>query len=126
MKELATERIGLIIVDSVSMLYRLELGKNEEVYETNAALGRQLACLVEIARRQKIPVLITNQVYSDFDNRTEVKMVGGDLLRYSSKCLLELKKENHFREIILRKHRSLPEGIKSRFNIVEKGLVELK
>src|SRR3989344_9314895 len=40
-KSLTTEQIGMIVVDSISMLYRLELGKSEEVYEVNTALGRQ-------------------------------------------------------------------------------------
>ncbi|HLD79969.1 MAG TPA: AAA family ATPase, partial [Candidatus Nanoarchaeia archaeon] len=48
-KELVSDQIGLIVVDSISMLYRLELGKSEEVYEVNSALGRQIAYLVEIA-----------------------------------------------------------------------------
>ena len=121
-KELVSDQIGLIVVDSISMLYRLELGKSEEVYEVNSALGRQIAYLVEIARRKKIPVLITNQVYADFDHREEVKMVGGDLLKYGSKCLLELKRGEESRELILRKHRSLPEGRKVKFKIVEKGI----
>ena len=121
-KSMANEQIGMIVVDSISMLYRLELGKSEEVYEVNSALGRQIAYLVEIARRKKIPVLITNQVYADFDHRDEVKMVGGDLLKYGSKCLLELKRGEEHREIILRKHRSLPEGKRVKFKIVEKGV----
>jgi len=121
-KELVSDQIGLIVVDSISMLYRLELGKSEEVYEVNSALGRQIAYLVEIARRKKIPVLITNQVYADFDHREEVKMVGGDLLKYGSKCLLELRRGEESRELILRKHRSLPEGRKVKFKIVEKGI----
>lgn len=126
-------QVGLIIIDSISMLYRLELGKNEEVYETNASLGKQIACLVEIARKKKIPVLITNQVYSDFDNRDQVKMVGGDLLRYGSKCLIELQKSsndlqktNGHRILILRKHRSLPEGMEAKFRIVQNGVEEVK
>jgi DNA repair protein RadB len=121
-KELVNDHIGLIIVDSISMLYRLELGKSEEVYEVNSALGRQIAYLVEIARRRKIPVLITNQVYADFENREQVKMVGGDLLKYGSKCLIELQKFQNCRGMILRKHRSLPEGKELRFKIVEKGI----
>lgn len=124
-KSMATDQIGLIVVDSISMLYRLELGRSEEVYEVNSALGRQIAYLVEIARRKKIPVLITNQVYADFDHRDEVKMVGGDLLKYGSKCLLELKRGEDFREIILRKHRSLPEGRRVKFKIVEQGVEQL-
>lgn len=124
LREMVSEHIGLIIIDSISMLYRLELGRNDEVYEVNYALGRQMACLVEIARRRKIPVLITNQVYADFDHRDEVKMVGGDLLRYGSKCLIELKKEANFREILLRKHRFLPEGKVLKFKIVQTGIEE--
>ena len=107
------------------MLYRLELGKNEEVYEVNSALGRQIAYLVEIARRKKIPVLLTTQVYADFDHRDQVKIVGGDLLKYGSKCLLELVKLNNSRGIILRKHRSLPEGKELQFRIVQEGIEEV-
>ncbi|MBS3124431.1 DNA repair and recombination protein RadB [Candidatus Woesearchaeota archaeon] len=124
-KEMTNSQIGLIIVDSISMLYRLELGKSEEVYDLNAALGRQLAFLVEIARRKHIPVLLTNQVYSDFDNRDQVKMVGGDLLKYGSKCLLELQKMKNGRLLILRKHRALAEGLETRFKIVQNGVEEL-
>ncbi len=125
LKGMVSDQIGLIVADSISMLYRLELGKSEEVYEVNSALGRQIAYLVEIARRKKIPILITNQVYADFDHRDEVKMVGGDLLKYGSKCLLELKRTEEGREIILRKHRSLPEGKKVKFRIVQKGVEEV-
>lgn len=125
LREIVNEHIGLIIVDSISMLYRVELGKNNEVYDVNSALGQQIAILVEIARRKKIPVLITTQVYSDFDNRNTIKMVGGDLLRYGSKCLLELQKFNHGWGLILRKHRSLPEGKEVRFRIVQEGIEEM-
>ena len=122
LREMATEQVGMIIVDSISMLYRLELGQSEDVYEVNTALGKQIAYLVEIARRRKVPVLITTQVYADFDKKDQVKMVGGDLLKYGSKCLLELRKGVGFREIMLRKHRHLPEGLSAKFNIVEKGV----
>ncbi len=126
LKDHVNEHIGLIIVDSISMLYRLELGKSEEVYDTNASLGKQIAYLVEIARRKNIPVLVTNQVYADFEHKEQVKMVGGDLLKYGSKCLVELLKFNNARGLILRKHRSLPEGLELRFRIVNNGLEEIK
>lgn len=125
LKDFINDQVGLIVIDSISMLYRLELGKSEEVYEVNSALGRQIAALVEIARKRKIPVLITNQVYSDFDNREKVHMVGGDLLKYGSKCLIELKKINEQRVLILRKHRSLPEGLEMKFRIIKEGVEEV-
>jgi len=126
MREMADDQVGLIVVDSISMLYRLELGKSEEVYDVNAALGRQIAYLVEIARKRKIPVLLTTQVYADFDNRDQVKIVGGDLLKYGSKCLIELFRFANCRGWCLRKHRSLPEGLEAKFRIVEKGVEEVR
>ena len=155
LKNLMNDKVGLIVVDSISMLYRVELGKNrnnetkknegvknqekknqEKNYETrnnnggvqdaNAALGRQLAALVGLARKKHIPVLITNQVYADFNNPENVKMVGGDMLKYGSKCLLELQKFANARGVILRKHRSLPEGKTLKFRIVQEGIEEVR
>ncbi len=126
LKALAGEDVGLIIVDSISMLYRLELSQAEEVYDVNSALGKQIASLVEIARTKNIPVLITNQVYADFEQKDKVKMVGGDLLKYGSKCLIELQKFANCRGLILRKHRSLPEGKELKFKIVQTGIEEVK
>ncbi len=126
LKALATEEVGLIIIDSIAMLYRLELSQAEEVYEVNSALGKQIALLVEIARTKNIPVLITNQVYADFEQKDKVKMVGGDLLKYGSKCLIELQKFANCRGLILRKHRSLPEGKELKFKIVQTGIEEVK
>jgi DNA repair protein RadB len=122
LKDFISDTIGMIVVDSISMLYRLELSKSQGVFETNSALGKMMGQLVEIARKKQIPVIITNQVYSDFDKRDQVKMVGGDLLKYSSKCLLELRKDEDIRSIILKKHRHLPEGNKIHFKIVETGI----
>ena len=74
--------LGLLIVDSIVMLYRLELGTNEDVYKTNRELGKQLSALTQLCRKKKIPVLVTNQVYADFNERDKVNMVGGDILKY--------------------------------------------
>lgn len=115
------ESISLIIIDSIAMLYRLELGDaisandSEKISQVNRNLANQLRTLNEIARKQNIPVIVTNQVYATFtqnhedkDTERRVSMVGGDLLKYWSKCLIEL--QNHYgkRKLILKKHRSLP------------------
>lgn len=132
--------IGLIVVDSIAMLYRLELGEAssskdfEKIQLINRSLARQLRILAEIARKKNIPVLVTNQVYSDFLSREEleagklksVSMVGGDIIKYWSKCIVELQNKNYGKKcMILRKHRSLPEK-KLIFKIVDKGIKVLK
>jgi DNA repair protein RadB len=112
LRKIVNEKIGIIILDSAAMLYRLELGKNKDVYNVNRELGLQLSYLTEIARKKAIPVLVTNQIYADLESGEDgrTKMVGGDILRYASKCLIELKKlPDGKRVAILRKHRSLPE-----------------
>lgn len=125
LQKLVDEKVGLIVFDSVAMIYRLEMGKSKDVYSVNRELGIQIALLTEMARKKQIPVIITNQVYSDFDKRDNIKMVGGDLLKYQSKCLIELqKKEGGFRKATIMKHRSLPEGKAVYFRITDTGIEE--
>ncbi len=114
-------RISLIIVDGMTMLYRLLMAESrndkDKIDEINSKLVRQLRILSEIARKKNIPVLITNQVYYNFLSESDLKagkekhanMVGGDILKYWSKCIIELKAQRGKRIAILRKHRSLPE-----------------
>ncbi len=121
LKDYVDENIGMIIADTISMLYRAEKG-DEDIKEINRALGKQLNYLAEIARKKNIPVLVTNQVYSDFENRDAIKMVGGDILKYASKCLIELQIVNGKKRAVLRKHRSLPEGREVFFEISNNGV----
>ncbi|MBD3209455.1 DNA repair and recombination protein RadB [Candidatus Woesearchaeota archaeon] len=125
LKELVNDKIAMIILDSSAMLYRLEMGKSKDVHAVNRALGTQLAYLTQIARKQNVPVIITNQVYADFEDKDKVKMVGGDLLRYASKCLIELQKSGKNRLAVLRKHRSIEEDKEVLFRIVDKGVEEV-
>jgi len=124
--------IGLIIVDSIAMLYRLEMGNargegdESKVNSINRSLAWQLKVLSEISRKKAIPIIVTNQVYSDFvrDPTVEerkVHMVGGDLLKYWSKCIIELKREREKRKAVLRKHRSIGEK-ELIFYITDKGI----
>lgn len=127
LRVLVNKDVGVIIVDSIAMLYRLEIGQTKKVYEVNKQLGIQLSFLTEIARKNNIPVLITNQVYQDFENKEKVNIVGGDLLKYQSKCLIELQKnEDGTRTAIIRKHRSIEENKQIRFKITDLGLEEVR
>lgn len=116
----------LIVIDSIVMLYRLGLKENN-VSETNKELARQLSLLSELARKNQIAIIVTNQVYSEFDKKDSVKMVGGDLLKYWSKCIIKLEKVGQsIRKASLVKHRSLPEGSSKYFEIKEDGIEEVK
>lgn len=117
----ANKKIGLIIIDTISMLYRLHR-HDEDIKQANQELGTQIALLNEICRKKKIPVIVTNQVYSSFDSG-RINMVGGDILKYGSKCLLELQLlAAGKRKLILRKHRSIAGEKEAIFSIVAKGI----
>src|SRR3989344_3505672 len=120
------DKIGLIVVDSITMLYRLEKGSDEEIRVTNKELARQLSQLSEIARKKDIPILVTNQVYADFNKEGNFHMVGGDLLKYWSKDIVKLEFENQYRRAAIVKHRSLPEGKNMTFEISNAGIYPVK
>jgi len=122
LKELKKE-VSLIVVDGMTILYRLEFAAarekgEKEIQKINSELVRQMRTLAEIARKKEIPVVVTNQVYRWEDS---AKMVGGDILKYWGKCLIELVNDKGRRIAYLRKHRSLPEKSLS-FVIDNKGV----
>lgn len=119
--EIADQGVGLIILDSAATLYRIERN-DDNASEINQAFGRQFSRLSRIARDKDIAVMITNQVYPSFDG-DGVEVVGKDISRYWSKAILELRHgERGTKEAILRRHRSMPEGLKSKFRITESGI----
>ncbi len=132
-KNQAKEQIGLIVIDGMVTLYRLEMGEakdnEEKVRNLNWKMAEQMRMLSEISRKQKIPIIITNQVYGVFlseeDLRNGVKkqvnLVGGDLLKYWCKCIIELQSDGKKKNAVLLKHRSMP--IKEfSFEIKDKGV----
>ncbi len=127
LKNLIDDPVGLIVVDTVGMLYRLEIGKSNDIYNVNRELGKQISYLTKIARIKNIPVIITNQVYADFENKDKVNIVGGDILKYGSKCMIELQATNlGNRRAILKKHRSIEQEKEITFKIVQGGIIGTK
>ncbi len=135
LNQVKKEHISLVIIDGMAMLYRLELGDavksgdSENIRKVNREIAEQMRNLAEISRKQRIPIIITNQVYGGFLSeedwkkgvQREINLVGGDLFKYWSKCIIELKNEKGKRKASLLKHRSLPKKEIS-FEIREKGI----
>ncbi|MEN6293791.1 MAG: DNA repair and recombination protein RadB [Methanobacterium sp.] len=112
--------IDLIILDSAVALYRLKDGGQTEI---NRDLSKQMGLLSMIARKYDIAVVVTNHIYSIFDEEGIIEPVGGTILKYWSKIIIELvKDENGERFAILKRHRSKPDGLKVKFEIVNSGL----
>lgn len=59
-----TPSLGLVIVDSMSSLYRAAFSKAESIFTLNRNLSRQLAYLGELSASNRIACIITSQVHA--------------------------------------------------------------
>jgi len=121
LKKIVDGSFSLVVVDSITAHYRVE----EHRRNLTAELGKQLQVLLWIARRNRIPVIVINQVH--FDSRVErMKPVAEHTLNYRTKDILRLDRLNTpgMRVAILERHRFRPEGGMVYFRITEKGIEE--
>ncbi|MEM4251191.1 MAG: ATPase domain-containing protein [Candidatus Bathyarchaeia archaeon] len=85
-----TKKVGLIVMDTVTSLYRVALGKAGGSFGLNRELNRQLAYLAELAAEHNLVVLVTGQV------RSKVEGIGWQVEPVARRTLL------HWPRVILR------------------------
>jgi DNA repair protein RadB len=121
LKSAVNDRFGLIVLDSAVSLYRIGT-EEDKAQNLNRLMSKQFATLCELARKNNLAVIVTNQVYASM-NGDGVEPVGGNILKYWSKAIIELQKsEDSVREAILVRHRSIKEGLREKFVISGEGL----
>ena len=115
--------IGLIVVDSMTMHYRLTLRIEDP--EERRSLARQVARLLRASRKTEIPVILTSQVYTDIDKGT-FEPLGGHMLSHNCKTLVRLEKVGPAaRRAVRVKHRHLAEGHAVKFRLTDKGVEDV-
>ncbi len=116
--------VDLIVLDSAVALYRVDDMKSSRL---NKELGKQMGLLSKIARQYDVAVILTNQIYSSFDDEgnNDVKAVGGTILQYWSKVIIQLERGDEINQRIatLKRHRSIPEGKQAIFSITSRGII---
>lgn len=119
---LAAEGVGLVVVDSATSLYRLVLEADDN-RTLRRTLTAQLGELQGMARRYRIPVVITNQVYTEIETGTLLP-IGGRSMEHMCKAIIALEKAGtggrRLAKVI--KHRSQPEGETAEFTITGGGV----
>ena len=115
--------VDLIVLDSAVALYRVDDMKSSRL---NKELGKQMGILSKIARQYDVAVVVTNQIYSaiDEEGNNDIKAIGGTILQYWSKVIIQLERgdETNQRIATLIRHRSIPEGKKAMFTISSDGI----
>lgn len=113
--------IGLIILDSATIYYRFLLGSGNE-QDIIRSLSHQATKLLGVARKKTIPVVITNQVFTNI-NTNELEPIGGQALKHNAKAIIKLEKLGRGRrKATIVKHRALPDELNTEFVLTEYGV----
>ena len=114
----ASGTISLVVIDSLTMFYRL----NHDDNATRNDFIRQTEVLLNTARQYELAIMITSQVYSNLSSGG-VEFLGGHALHHNAKTIIRLDKRNEGRRVaVIMKHRSLPEGRSAPYRLTETGI----
>jgi len=93
LSEYTTKNFGLVVIDTFTSLYRALIGtSSKQTFNLNRELNRQLAILAQNTKTQKIPVIITSQVRSVFDESyVSVEPVAKRVLSFWSEIIISMK-----------------------------------
>lgn len=121
-----TEKVGLIVVDTVTALYSAELGgASKETFKLNRELNRQMAYLAQIVKTRKVVGLVTSQVRSVFmAHEVDFEPVARRVLKFWSNVVIDLKltSQNGVIKAVLEKHPQRLRPQSCLLRIVEEGI----
>ncbi len=126
-----SKKVALMVVDTVTSLYRVELGGVEKSFALNRTLNRQLAYLVKIAKKGHIALLLTSQVHSVLsrEGAGRIEPVAERVLKFWSQNILrlELSQNPRLREVFLEKHLGFRfKDIRILFALTEGGVTDVE
>ena len=129
LEKVITNKFGLIVVDTITSLYRVELNDTEETYSANRELNRQLAVLTQIAKTCGLAVLVISQVRSvPFGETVETKPVATRVLSYWSDVVLDMKHTGQTRviKVLREKHSQIKGTVAIYVKIENSGIVDYR
>jgi DNA repair protein RadB len=125
-QDYATKNVGLIIIDTFTSLYGAKVCEtSNKAFGVNRELNRQLAILAQSVKIRKIPVLITSQVRSVFnDQNASVRPVATRVVKFWADTIIALKPTDNPQTIkaVLEKAREITQEVTCYVQIVEAGI----
>ena len=123
-----TKNFGLVIIDTITTLYRVEIAEfPEKAFELNRELNRQMALLAQIAKTQKIAILMTSQVRSVFnDVHVSIEPVATRVTKFWADTIIIMKPTENpeIIQAILEKGSKRPQPLACHLKIEETGIHE--
>ncbi len=91
--EYTAKNFGLVVIDTFNSLYRAKVAESSgKAFGINRELNRQLAILAQTAKTQKLPVVLTSQVRSVFnESYASVAPVATRVLKFWADTIIIMK-----------------------------------
>jgi DNA repair protein RadB len=91
--EYTVKNFGLVVIDTLTSLYRAKVAESSgKAFGPNRELNRQLAILAQTAKTQKMPMVITSQVRSVFDEAyVSVAPVATRVLKFWADTIIAMR-----------------------------------
>ena len=122
-EEYLTPKFGLVVVDTITSLYRAELGTAQKTFTLNRELNRQVAALAQIAKSHQLVVLMTSQVRSvPLPEGTDVVPVATRVLQFWSDFVVSLDSAEERGVIVATVEKPLERSSSCRLIMEEDGL----
>jgi len=92
-QDYTSKNFGLIIIDTLTSLYSAKVAETSgKAFGVNRELNRQMAILAQTAKIRKIPVIITSQVRSVFNEQNaSVRPVATRVLKFWADTIIDMK-----------------------------------
>jgi len=120
---------GLVVIDTVTSLYLVELSTLGEAFSLNRELNRQLAYLIHWAKTLDFSVLVTSQVRSSVKDEVNnvVIPVATRVVKYWATNILRLEtsRKDMFRAVIEKDSDAHISGLFTSYKISEKGIIDV-
>jgi RecA/RadA recombinase len=99
--EYTAKNFGLVVIDTLNSLYRAKISESsEKAFGINRDLNRQLAILAQTAKTQKLPVVVTSQVRSVFnESYASVAPVATRVLKFWADTIIAMKPTENLQTI---------------------------
>ena len=126
LSEYTAKNFGLVVIDTLNSLYRAEVAESSgKAFGLNRELNRQLAILAQTTKTQKIPVVITSQVRSVFnESYVDVAPVATRVIKFWADTIIAMKPTENPQVIkaVLEKTREKPQETACYLRIDKTGI----
>lgn len=117
----APESTRLIVIDTLTRLYRVSLDDKKTNYAAHRELNRQAGFLKGIASQRGIAVLVLNQVRAKLDGTDDFEPVAKNIMEYWSDVTLRLKVGNASSQRVVERMDLRSEKARIRLLIQDRG-----